>query len=162
MKKLFLIFAFVIALYPTSAKSKKAKEQSFEVQKVIEVPGVSKDDLYVLANSACVEMFRNAEAVIQFSDKSAGIIKGRFTISNVFYALFYYDYAVAVTVEVKDGRCRLTLSDITYAPQQIGNVKSKPLPVSQRPKMMEVVQDRLDDFVAEFERKISIVGDSDW
>ncbi|WP_107822016.1 DUF4468 domain-containing protein [Mangrovibacterium marinum] len=48
-------------------------------EQVIEVPG-TKDELYVKANEWMVRSFNNAKSVIQFQDKEAGKIMGKYLL----------------------------------------------------------------------------------
>lgn len=79
-----------------------------DLVKIIEVPGQSKDNLYVRTNIWFVENFNSAESVIQFSDKEAGRITGKYTFT---YGDGIYNYAVKqnIDVEVKEGKARIKI-----------------------------------------------------
>jgi hypothetical protein len=64
----------------------KAPEEARRFEKVIDVPGFSKSDLYVKANAWFVETFNSAESVIEFQDKEAGKIMGKYVFS--YYEVF--------------------------------------------------------------------------
>lgn len=80
------------------------------VTKVVEVPGVSKDDLFVRASTWMVDMFNSAKNVIQFSDKDAGVIKGKYIITFPQF-LATGECEATITIECKDGKCRLIIDD---------------------------------------------------
>lgn len=74
-----------------------------EFNDVIEIQGRSKSDLYIQANTWFVESFESSESVIEFSDKEAGRIIGKyvFTYGKSFIRSI-------IQVDVKDGACRVT------------------------------------------------------
>ncbi len=78
---------------------------------VIEVPEMTKDSLYILANSWMVDTFVNAESVIEFSDKEAGIIKGKYVMTGLFEGVYSLDVRSTITIEAREGRVRITISD---------------------------------------------------
>ena len=80
------------------------------VTKVVEVPGVSKDDLFVRASTWMVDMFNSAKNVIQFSDKDAGVIKGKYIITFPQF-LATGECEATITIECKDGKCRIVVDD---------------------------------------------------
>jgi len=87
------------------------------VVEIVECPGIDKDRLFVLANTWAVDAFVSAESVIQYSDKEAGIVKGKYIISFIEWGFFGSDpHKVSSTllIEVKDGAARITI--VTYDP----------------------------------------------
>jgi len=87
-------------------------EQARTVE-IIDCQDIEKDRLFVLANSWAVDAFVSAESVIEFSDKEAGIIKGKYTISFWGDIQSYYVRST-LTIEVKDGAARITIADPYY------------------------------------------------
>ena len=72
---------------------------------------------YRVANKWLVDMFRSAEAVIEYQDKAEGVIKGKATFPNISIIDFRDSVAVignfisvrcTITVEVKDNRARVS------------------------------------------------------
>ena len=118
MKKIVLLaLAAVLAgcatmttIYKTDLIPEKAR-----VVEIIDCPNISKDRLFVLANSWAVDTFVSAESVIQFSDKEGGIIKGKYTISfsegGFGIGLYVYDVRSTLTIEVKEGAARIIIAD---------------------------------------------------
>jgi hypothetical protein len=84
-----------------------------------------KDDLFVQANLWMVDNFKNAESVIQYTDKEAGVFKGK--------ALIYYSsggtYSIAssiyatLTVETRDNYVSLNIRVHEYANDTYGTRK---------------------------------------
>ena len=109
MKKLNIIVLVVFALLLASCTTIKPSEVK-GVTKVVEVPGVSKDDLFVRASSWMVETFNSAKYVTQFSDKDAGVIKGKYRITFPQF-LAIGECEATFTIECKDGKCRIVIDD---------------------------------------------------
>lgn len=84
-----------------------------QVVEVIDCPGIDKDRLFVMANSWAVDRFVSAESVIEYSDKEAGIVKGKYVLSY-WEALDTYDLRSTLTIEIKDGAARITIADPYY------------------------------------------------
>jgi hypothetical protein len=84
---------------------------------VVEVPGVSKSDLFTRANAWVVHAYRSANDVVQMQDKEAGqlIVKGltRVSIGGV--------VRHTLTIYVKDGRYKYVLTDLTHDASGVQN-----------------------------------------
>lgn len=74
---------------------------------VVEVAGKSKDQLYVNANVWFVDTFNDPKSVIQYSDKDAGKIAGKY-YSPETAGMVFYGVRQTVTVDVKDGKARIS------------------------------------------------------
>ena len=109
MKKLNIIVLVVFTLLLASCTTIKPSEVK-GVTKVVEVSGASKDELFVKASSWLVDAFNSAKSVIQFSDKEAGVIKGKYRITFPQF-LETGECEATFTVECKDGKCRLIIDD---------------------------------------------------
>lgn len=109
MKKLNIIVLVVFTLLLASCTTIKPSEVK-GVTKVVEVSGASKDELFVKASSWLVDAFNSAKSVIQFSDKDAGVIKGKYRITFPQF-LETGECEATFTVECKDGKCRLIIDD---------------------------------------------------
>lgn len=122
--KNFLLLALCLAL--TSCGGYKTTTVTIpEVTKQFEVEG-TKDDLYVKSNQWMVENFKSAKSVIQFSDKEAGIVSGRYFFSG-YTSSAGYGASASVTnteiyalirLQVKEGA-----SKITIQPEDFGYVE---------------------------------------
>ena len=151
----------MIILLLTSCISTGVVKTPLTSQTIIEVPNTSQTDLYVRANSAAVEMFNNASSVIQYSDKNAGMIKGKFIISNVLEGIYYHRINV-----IKDNKMRLSFSDIsaTYTGDVLnGNYRQEGVTftVDATSGLGKKVKSEIDSFVKVFSEKVKTVS-SDW
>lgn len=113
MNKKLLIVAMTIALLAITGCASTGSDDAItvetEMSAIIEVPEKTADELFVLANSWAVDTFNSAEAVIEFSDKEAGMIKG--TFSHSISGLNTYATETTMTIEVREGRVRITFDD---------------------------------------------------
>ena len=61
----------------------------------------TKSELWVKANMWMIDIFINAESVVQFSDKDAGVIKGRYAIKHYDWTgNTYWSYAIITIITV--------------------------------------------------------------
>ena len=67
------------------------------------------DAIYVKVNSWMVDTFKSADSVIQFSDKEAAIIKGKYISPKIQGSGGYiYDIESTITIEAREGRYRIS------------------------------------------------------
>lgn len=87
-----------------------APPEMLELEKVIQTDG-SKDELFIKANNWAVEKFNDADAVIEFSDKEAGNIAGKYvgTIQNSI--LEEFRIRSNVRIDIKDNRLKIKISN---------------------------------------------------
>lgn len=115
MKDLFLI-VFIFAI-PALAQGQTA----ITYDEVIELEGVSKDDLFNRGNHWMINVFKDPNKVIQLKDKEGGQIigKGNFSYKqskNGWGASIQTEGVVNFTVKLffKEGRYRYILTDFTH------------------------------------------------
>ena len=106
MKKLIRLTILLTLLIMSSCATLVINYNNFPMTKDI-VTKVNKDDAFVIANSWMIENFKHADNVIQYSDKEAGIIKGRYIIDL---------YQIGIQTDVE--------TDIV--PPKKGRIKSTP------------------------------------
>jgi len=123
MKRIYGILPLLVILLVSCATTGGTKvTEPVTYSETIEITGVSQDDLYIRANMWFVDAFNNAESVIQFSDKESGVIKGKYIGDSVVVGIYICKISTTVTVEVKDGRYRITFDNPQY--QHIGDLLS--------------------------------------
>jgi len=122
MKRIYGILPLLVILLVSCATTGTKVTEPVTYSETIEITGVSQDDLYIRANMWFVDAFNNAESVIQFSDKESGVIKGKYIGGSVVVGIYIYKISTTVTVEVKDGRYRITFDNPQY--QHIGDLLS--------------------------------------
>lgn len=105
MKKVEKLLALVFILFIlTSCTTYMSKDELITQETIVNVPGNSKDELYVKALSWMVDCFESSPDVIEYNDKEAGIIKGKYTISTPVCT-----FKGVITIELKDEKARLRL-----------------------------------------------------
>lgn len=125
-KMLFLLMALGLAIPALKAQDVAPLTYS----EVIQVDGVSKDELYNRAKQWFVATYGDATKVIQNEDKESGIITGKAISGTMFLGFFYTKksggfgrktdepmYGTArytITIAVKDGRYKYSVSDIYH------------------------------------------------
>jgi hypothetical protein len=87
--------------------SPEATEEDRKYERVIAIPDVTKNDLYVKANAWAVKEFSSAESVIEFQDKEAGKIMGKFTYSDA----YHYVTKQTISIDIQEGRARILIEN---------------------------------------------------
>ena len=114
MKRVNLLFFVIGMLLISSALTGETVVDPTlkQYSEVIDVPSVNASTLFTKANSWLVDSFKNAESVIQYSDKDAGIIKGKYVEQiGTEYLEDHYIVSSTITIEVKDNKYRVTFSE---------------------------------------------------
>jgi hypothetical protein len=131
--KTILLFLSIICTLSTFAQSKTAKgmlaeiEGQYEVDelgyitysKVIEVPNVTRDEMYNRAQNYFVYRYGSGKSVIQTQDKEKGTIVGhgiypKVFISNSVVLMTQFDVWHILRVDIKEGRARVVISLTEY------------------------------------------------
>src|SRR5690625_6988668 len=115
MKKLItlIITAVIISPFLSSCGTMmgaKADESERSIDEIIEAPGMKKDDLYIRTNGWFVETFNSPESVIEFQDKEAGKIMGKYVYT---YSEGVYTYTVrqTISIDIRVGRVRMSIRE---------------------------------------------------
>lgn len=114
MKKIFFAIP-IIVLFLASCST--IVTESIPVSKVVKIPDTGKDELYIRANNWMVQTFNNAESVIQFSDKEAGTLSGRYLLGRVMHQdVRPNDFAFAVIkIDTKEEAARITITPESFS-----------------------------------------------
>lgn len=109
MRKLLLISIIAFATYSCTTL-KMVNLSTPKMEEIINVSG-TKNELYIKANQWMVKTFTNAKSVIQFQDKEAGKIMGRYLMHS--YPGSYYtqeiDVFALITISVKDNATKIDI-----------------------------------------------------
>ncbi len=128
-------------------------EHQFQVDK-------NKDDLYVSANNWMVENFNDAKSVIQFTDKEAGVVTGKYLLKSSYnyegYTATETDIFAIIKIQVKDGA-----SKITITPDNFNSVSSSMVdPKYQYTK--EMAETQVKHLIASYEEYIKNDNSEVW
>lgn len=86
-------------------------------EEVVQADSLSKDELYSRAREWFVRKFNNAESVLQMDDRESGKLAGRGWMDieiESLQALWIFKLKFLIIIQLKDGRYKLTLTDIEY------------------------------------------------
>ena len=116
-----------------------------EYNEVINVDGMSTDDIYIKANMWFVDAFQNADSVIQFSDKASGTIKGKYVSDLVVSGYQQFLTTTIITVEARDGRCRISFDNPTFRQYQVNGygVRMGGFSGGDQPVKAQIIADNL-------------------
>jgi uncharacterized protein with TBP-like fold DUF4468 len=173
MKRVFAMMATLFLVIPSvlaAAKEIKTPPRDaatgrFAYQGVVEVDGISAADLYSRAKAWVATTYRSAKDVVQLDDTTAGrlIAKGNFAVSWMMSPAWIRH---TLTIEVKDGRFRYTLTnfefDNTHWQAPLEDEKKF---MGGRKSLFAKVCDQSEATITELEaamQKVSPVGGSDW
>jgi hypothetical protein len=92
----------------------KASADQKQFEKIIDIQKKSKNDLYVSANTWFVDTFNSAGSVIQYQDKDAGKIMGKYSFSFQ-ESMYRYNIKQTLALDVKDGKVRVRIYDPEFA-----------------------------------------------
>ena len=109
MVKFSMILVSVIILAGcASMMGEKASPEMRNFKKIVEIPGQSKNAIYQKANSWFVETFRSGESVIEYQDKEAGKIMGKYVFSYA-EGVYTYDVKQVIDVAIKNNKVKVEI-----------------------------------------------------
>lgn len=148
MKKLFLLLAAIVFAVSANAQMMRAEElekyakekygdkwveaaeniktqvsldknNSLVYTQVVECPGKSKEELYVLLNYWYTNTFNDANSVIKLNDKELGCIIGQGFIEGIAahsggMNTYYVNLKPIIKTDIKEGKVRITYSVTAY------------------------------------------------
>lgn len=174
--KFLKLFVFIVSIWVFSSCSlpksvlvtDDLKNDLNNFQRIIQVDEKSKDELYLNANDWFVSNFTKSDEVIEFRDKEAGKISGkyiwrtdgirgqRFSNRNV-----RYDALIKSTifVDIKDEKVRVKLEN-----PLVRGVKfpDNPYKEIKRKETAKKVLDNWDNVVADLEQALKRGNDENW
>ncbi len=110
--KLQTIASIILAVFMLSGcgtvMGVKAPPEASSMEKIIDIAKADKDELYIKANTWFVDTFVSAESVIEFQDKEAGKIAGKYTFE---YSEGFQRYRVKQTIDlsIRDNMVRVEI-----------------------------------------------------
>ena len=91
----------------------KAPIEMRSIEQIIDIPNMTKENIYIKANSWFVETFNSAESVIEFQDKENGKIMGKYVYSYS-EGVYTYDVRQVVDISIKDNKIKVSISNPYY------------------------------------------------
>jgi|AntAceMinimDraft_9_1070365.scaffolds.fasta_scaffold29049_2 hypothetical protein len=116
MKKRNYLILLIVILFVSCVTYDRAitPEEMKTYEKIFEIPNTNQNELYVRANSWFVNAFKSAESVIQFQDKDAGKIMGKYRLFiTIGHPLSLTAGCTSIiTVDIKDNKARLFITGL--------------------------------------------------
>ncbi|MCH3883264.1 MULTISPECIES: DUF4468 domain-containing protein [Tenacibaculum] len=113
MKKIYFL-ATIILLTSCGSVTKLEKPADFQKSLILET---NHNSNYIKANEWMVNTFNDPKSIIQFSDKDAGIVKGKYVMYSGQAATKYTaevkPYFSIITIRVKDKASKIEISPIS-------------------------------------------------
>ena len=108
MKKILILLVLTISISSCTVTSDLGTTPLF-TETIIKVPNSTKDQLFVKTNAWFVENFGNAESVIQYSDKEAGKIMGKYIGHDYYLGVYGYSTKQTISVDVRDEMVKIKI-----------------------------------------------------
>lgn len=119
MKKLFFIIVclFIISgcvqVNTTGIGGELANKADTDYISIIPVAEKTKAELYISVNSWVVNTFNSAESVIQFQDKDAGKVMGKYIFDHNIGS-YYFRVKPTLDIDIKDGKVKVHFYNPSY------------------------------------------------
>jgi hypothetical protein len=119
VRALQVVALCVLSAAAVAGETFDAPDQAFE--KVFEVPGHSRDEIFTSSKIWVAENFRSSKAVLEYESKDDGVLIGNgiidFPCKGAFDCLAKADWKVRFTmrIDMKDDKFRLTFSNVHLA-----------------------------------------------
>lgn len=110
MKRIAFLLIILISGCASLYQGTPLKDPVVVLEKVIETPDKDKGELYISVNSWFVSTFVSAESVIEYQDKEAGKVMGKYTTSFT-DGSYIYNMRSTIAVDVKDNKAKIKLSE---------------------------------------------------
>jgi hypothetical protein len=105
-----VIFLSVILYGCGTMMGAKASEEARRFEKIIDIPNLSKSEIYIKANAWFVETFNSAESVIEFQDKEAGKIMGKY-IYGYTEGVYTQKVRQTISIDIRENKIRFIIND---------------------------------------------------
>ena len=112
MKRIVMIMLIVL-LAGCGGYARTVTPAQMETQKVFEVPGLGKDEIFEQSKIWIAKTFKSSKAVIEYENKERGVIIGNGAVTchaNAGLAEFYVLFTMEE--EIKDGKIRIKTYNI--------------------------------------------------
>ena len=167
LKTLYLLFSLILlakfagaADYPLPPIDSETGK--FQYQEVVNLDStISKNEIYSKVKEWVAINYKQAKDVIQMDDKEAGkiIVKGNFPITYYMNEAWIYH---TLTIEIKDGRYRYTLTDLIFENNQWSSpLEDKKKFWGQQKKLYTQVTENCDKIIASLKSSAMIEKEDD-
>lgn len=120
--KPLLFFALIASSFSVSGQivvemPYDTAEQKIMFREVIDVPGKTKDQIFVIARSWTSKIFNDADKAIDYEDKEAGVVSGKVRLAVFTKAMVgsvQSTVDLSFKIEVKDEKLRYTFTNFSH------------------------------------------------
>lgn len=132
----------------------KAKANPYTLEIINEAPELSSDEIYNAARLWIAETFVSGKEVTQLEDSEMGVVVGRGITQVEIGWLTYVDTFFKIRVDSKDGRYRLTFSDVSV---DFGTAGKRPIATNEN--VSDNVTEEFNSIAADFHQYITTARD---
>jgi len=139
MKRICFMIVFVCLFLMSCVGAQPIKEPYTSLEKIVNVPGANKDEIFDQTKIFIAENFRSAKAVMEYENKEKGTIIGNGSIQYpaedgmAAVALANWRTNFTIRVDIKDEKFRCTFSNIKVAWPASYNPTVGARPAGERP-----------------------------
>lgn len=159
MKYLVIFFSFFMFGCQTTGTTQTIEERSQPIQFIHELESLSQDDIHLKSRLWIGENFNSANDVITLDELSSGVLRGT-AISSGPYAFYERSFIFNFLIESRDGRARLTFSNLRPYDTYMGSIKVAGL-TSRNAAMHQVMVDKLHELSVSFVDYMYVI-EEDW
>lgn len=184
MKKLFLIGFIVVSYLSATSQTKDTiglnlplKDNNIIYEGIVDVPGLSKDELYKNAKQWFVDYFKSSKDVIQNEERQDGEIIGKgivFIYLKMFMQTDMLDDKMTIRIDCKDSKYRYRIydSDIIWVANNqdnraenilnklLGTYKISNLPKSYCRKILENMNSETNETIKSLKKAMNLKPDN--
>lgn len=120
MRKIVIFMFAVFCMFTAVSCASLSSTDIGPYQEILTVEGETKEEIYTRAQSWFVDSFVDSSKVIELQDKESGTIKGKYTMTIPRNPMCELVLESVITVEVKDGRVRFTVSSPVNGYARVG------------------------------------------
>ena len=165
MKKAGIIVVTILIILITgcSTTTMAPLQTAPEYSEVVYVYGLGADEIFTRVNLFYVSAFKNPESVIEYSDKDAGVVAGKYaTEMKNPGALEEVLLFSILTVEVKDGKYRVSFNEPYQESRSlVWPLKKYTYRITSQ-KQFEIVLSHWEDLATQLRGYVQQDDDSDW
>ena len=144
MKKIYILFLVLFISNWILAQDKllgilPLKDGKVTYTDVVQLQGVSKDEMYKRAKHWFIDSFNSGKDVIQFEDKENGEVISKGCFKTIWMTNFYSSQSInvwkTIKIQIKDDRYRYEITDFRmrnyYLPSQNASITDVGIPLEE-------------------------------
>ncbi len=105
-----IVIIIVLSVFSGCVATKPLPSDLTTYEKIFSLPNQSKDQLYIKTNEWFVRTFVSSESIIEFQDKDAGKILGKY-VNDFTKGIYNYRVKQVISIDIKEGKVRLIINE---------------------------------------------------